>query len=163
VKVLLLMDAGGSMEPYAMTCSKLFTAAHSSSHFKEFKYYYFHNCVYDNLYQDIEMRKEALSTEELLRNLEPDYKLIVLGDAMMGLWELTEKYGAIYYYERNEIPGLLRLRALARHFTHRIWLNPVEERFWNNQSIQIIRKLFPMYELTLDGLGQGVKKLVVSK
>ena len=84
------------------------------------------------------MRKEAISTEELLRNLEPDYKLIMLGDAMMGLWELTEKYGAIYYYERNEIPGLLRLRAIARHFTHRVWLNPVEDRFWMNNSIQII-------------------------
>jgi uncharacterized protein with von Willebrand factor type A (vWA) domain len=163
VKVLLLMDAGGSMDPYATVCSQLFTAAHSSSHFKEFKYYYFHNCVYDQLYQDIAMRREAISTEDLLRNLEPDYKLIMLGDAMMGMWELTEKYGAIYYYERNEIPGLIRLRSLSRHFTHRIWMNPTEERFWINSSTQVIGKLFPMYPLTIDGLSRGIKKLVVGK
>jgi uncharacterized protein with von Willebrand factor type A (vWA) domain len=163
VKVLLLMDTGGSMDPYVMMCSRLFTAAHSSSHFKDFQYYYFHNCVYDQLYKDIEMRKEAISTEDLLHNFEPDYKLIILGDAMMGMTELTEKYGAIYYYERNEIPGLLRLRSISRHFTHRIWLNPVEERYWMNNSIQVIGKMFPMYQLTLDGLSQAVKKLVVSK
>ena len=163
VKVLLLMDAGGSMDPYADLCSQLFTAAHSSSHFKEFRYYYFHNCVYDHLYKDIEMRKEAISTEDLLRNLEPDYKLLFVGDAMMGLWELTEKYGAIYYYERNEIPGLTRLKSIANHFTHRVWLNPVEERFWINNSTQIISKLFPMYPLTIDGIGYAVKKLVIGK
>ncbi len=163
VKVLLLMDAGGSMDPYADLCSQLFTAAHSSSHFKEFRYYYFHNCVYDHLYKDIEMRKEAISTEDLLRNLEPDYKLLFVGDAMMGLWELTEKYGAIYYYERNEIPGLVRLKSIASHFIHRVWLNPVEERFWINNSVQIISKLFPMYPLTLDGIGHAVKKLVIGK
>ena len=143
VKVLLLMDAGGSMDPYAMMCSRLFTAAHSSSHFKEFHYYYFHNCIYDTLYQDMERRKEAISTEDLLRTLTPDYKLLMVGDAMMGLTELTEKYGAIDYYERNEIPGLLRLRSIARHFTHKVWLNPGEPRFWINPSIQVIGKLSP--------------------
>ncbi|MFC1900550.1 VWA domain-containing protein [Chloroflexota bacterium] len=163
VKVLLLMDVGGSMDPYAELCSQLFTAAHSSSHFKDFQYYYFHNCVYDQLYRDMEMRKEAISTEDLLRNIDPEYKLLIVGDAMMGLWELTEKYGAIYYFERNEIPGIVRLKSLANHFAHRIWLNPVEDRFWINNSIQMIGKMFPMYPLTIDGLTEAMRKLIVAK
>ena len=163
VKVLLLMDVGGSMDPYAELCSQLFTAAHSSSHFRDFQYFYFHNCVYDQLYRDMEMRREAISTEDLLRNFDPEYKLLLVGDAMMGLWELTEKYGAIYYFERNEIPGIVRLKSLANHFAHRVWMNPVEERFWINNSIQIIGKMFPMYPLTIDGLTQAMRKLIVSK
>jgi uncharacterized protein len=163
VKVLLLMDAGGSMEPYAKVCSQLFSAAHSSSHFKEFKYYYFHNCVYDSLYEDIYLYKKSISTENLLRNLEPDYKLIILGDAMMGIWELTDKHGSVSYFEQNEVPGINRLEALSRHFTHRIWVNPIETRFWMNTTIGLIGKMFPMYPLTLEGLNAGIKKLVVGK
>jgi uncharacterized protein with von Willebrand factor type A (vWA) domain len=162
VKVLLLMDAGGSMEPYAELCSQLFSAAHSSSHFRDFRYYYFHNCVYDNLYQDME-RVEAVSTDYLLRTLEPDYKLLLVGDAMMGIWELTQRYGAIDYYERNEIPGIVWLKRIAEHFTHCVWMTPIEPRFWIHSTIQLIGKIFPMFPLTLDGLGEAVKKLVVNK
>ncbi len=162
VKVLLLMDVGGSMEPFALLCSQLFSAAHSSTHFKDFRYYYFHNCIYDNLYQDIE-RQEAISIDHLLRTLEPDYKLLLVGDARMGSWELTERYGAINYYERNETPGIVWLRRIAEHFTHCVWLNPDAPRFWIHPTIQVIGKLFPMFPLTLDGLGQAVKRLVVKK
>jgi uncharacterized protein with von Willebrand factor type A (vWA) domain len=162
VKVLLLMDVGGSMEPFALLCSQLFSAAHSSTHFKDFRYYYFHNCIYDNLYQDIE-RQEAVSTDHLLHTLEPDYKLLVVGDARMGSWELIERYGAINYYERNEIPGIVWLKRISEHFTHGIWLNPDSPRFWLHPTVQLIGRLFPMFALTLDGLGQAVKKLVVKK
>ena len=162
VKVLLLMDVGGSMEPFALLCSRLFSAAHSSTHFKDFKYFYFHNCVYDNLYQDIEMEKEV-NTDHLLRILEPDYKVILVGDARMAGSELTQKYGAIYYYERNEIPGILRLKQIQDHFTHCVWLNPDTPRFWNHPTVLMVGKLFPIFELTLDGLGQAIRKLVVKK
>jgi len=162
VKVLLLMDVGGSMEPFALLCSQLFSAAHSSSHFKDFQYFYFHNCIYDNLYRDIE-RQEAISTDYLLRTMEPDYKLLLVGDAMMSPWELMERYGAINYYERNEIPGIVWLKRIAEHFTHSVWVNPDNPRFWIHPTIQMIAKMFPMFELTLDGLGQAVKKLVVKK
>jgi uncharacterized protein with von Willebrand factor type A (vWA) domain len=162
VKVLLLMDVGGSMEPFALLCSQLFSAAHSSTHFKDFRYYYFHNCIYDNLYQDIE-RQEAISTDHLLHTLEPDYKLLLVGDARMGPWELVERYGAINYYERNEIPGIVWLKRINEHFTHCVWLNPDEPRFWIHPTIQLIGKLFPMFPLTLDGLGQAIKRLVVKK
>ena len=162
VKVLLLMDVGGSMEPFAVLCSQLFSAAHSSTHFKDFQYFYFHNCIYDNLYRDIE-REEAVSTDHLLQILESDYKLILVGDARMAPSELVQRHGAINYYERNEIPGVVWLKRIAEHFTHGIWLNPEEPHYWNHATVQMVGKLFPMFELTLDGLGQAMKKLVVKK
>lgn len=162
VKVLLLMDVGGSMEPFAQLCSQLFSAAHSSAHFKDFQYYYFHNCIYDNLYQDIE-RQETVSTDYLLRTLEPDYKLLVVGDATMAPWELMERHGAINYYEQNEMPGIVWLKRIAEHFTHSVWLNPNDPRLWVHPTIQMVERIFPMFSLTLDGLEQAVRKLVVKK
>ncbi len=159
VKVLLLMDVGGSMEPYALLCSQFFSAAHSSSHFKDFQHYYFHNCIYDNLYQDMEQR-EAVSTEHLLQTLGPEYKVILVGDARMALWELTHQYGAIYYYQRNDIPGIAWLKRLTDHFSHCVWLNPEIPHFWNHPTVIMINKLFPMFEFTLDGLRSAVKKLI---
>jgi uncharacterized protein with von Willebrand factor type A (vWA) domain len=81
----------------------------------------------------------------------------------MAMPELTERYGAIYYYEHNEVPGLLRLKQIAEHFTHCVWINPTEPYYWNHSTVLVVEKLFPMFELTLDGLGQAVKKLVVKK
>jgi len=162
VKVLLLMDVGGSMDPFAQLCSQLFSAAHSSSHFKDFQYLYFHNCIYDRLYWDIE-RRAAVSTEQLLHVMEPDYKVILVGDARMATYELTQRYGAINYYEQNDTPGLIWLKRISDHFIHSIWLNPEAPYYWNYSTVIMIGKLFPMYELTLDGLNQGLKELVVRK
>jgi uncharacterized protein len=159
VKLLLLMDVGGSMEPFAELCSLLFSAAHTSSHFKDFQYYYFHNCIYENVYRDVETQEEV-ATDHLLRTLEPDYKVILVGDARMAITELTERYGAIYYYQRNDIPGVLWLKRIADHFTHCVWLNPEGGRFWNHPTVSMVSKMFPMYELNIDGIGDGVKKLV---
>jgi len=158
VKVALFMDTGGSMEPFIDVCSRLFSAAHSSSHFKDLKYYYFHNCVYENVYQDVE-HEEEVSTEYLLHTMEPDYKLIMVGDARMAMSELTAKYGAIYYYHRNETPGIMWLKRIADHFTHKVWMNPEEPRFWNHPTVQMIDRLFPMHELTLEGVGEAMKTL----
>ncbi|MDD5126981.1 MAG: VWA domain-containing protein [Dehalococcoidales bacterium] len=161
-KVLLLMDAGGSMDPYASLCSQLFSAAHTSSHFKDFKYYYFHNCIYDYVFKDME-RMQIVNTGHLLRTLEPDYKVIVVGDARMALWELTQRGGAIEYYQINETPGITWLKRFTEHFSHYIWLNPDNTRFWVHPTTQRINKLFPMYPLTIEGINQAVKKLVVKK
>ena len=159
VKLLLLMDVGGSMEPFAELSSLLFSAAHTSSHFKDFQYYYFHNCIYENVYRDVETQEEV-ATDHLLRTLEPDYKVILVGDARMAITELTQRYGAIYYYQRNDIPGVLWLKRIADHFTHCVWLNPEGGRFWNHPTVSMVSKMFPMYELNIDGIGDGVKKLV---
>jgi len=161
-KLLLMMDTGGSMLPYARMCSRLFTAAHSVSHFKDFKYFYFHNCVYDSIYVNME-QEQMVPTEWLFRNLDSDYKVILVGDARMATTELTHKNGAIYYYERNEKPGILRLQEIADHFTHCVWMNPEDERFWQHPTVQMIGKLFPMYPLTLEGLIGAIRKLNVRK
>lgn len=154
------MDVGGSMDPYIKTCSQLFTAANTSSHFRDFQYYYFHNCIYDDLYKNMQTL-EKVSTDHVLKTLDLDYKVIIVGDANMESSELLRKNGAIYYYQRNETPGLIWLQRIARHFTHVVWLNPDSETFWRAATIQIIRRIFPMYTLTLEGLDNAMKKLVV--
>ncbi len=160
VKLLLLMDVGGSMEPFAETCGLLFSAANTSSHFKDLQFYYFHNCVYETLHRDIETKHEEMGTEYLLRTLEPDYKVVLVGDARMAPQELYEKWGAIYYYQRNETPGIVWLKRIADHFSHCVWLNPEGRAYWNHPTVSIISKLFPMYELNLDGIGDSMRKLV---
>jgi hypothetical protein len=160
VKLLLLMDVGGSMEPFAETCGLLFSAANTSAHFKDLQFYYFHNCVYETLHRDIEAKHEEMSTEYLLRTLEPDYKVVLVGDARMAPQELYEKWGAIYYYQRNETPGIVWLKRIADHFTHCVWLNPEGRAYWNHPTVSIVSKLFPMYELNLDGIGDSMRKLV---
>ena len=158
-KVLLLMDAGGSMLPYTNIMEQLFSAAHQMTHFKDFQYYYFHNCIYEQIYTDIRMNKKT-SVQALLRTLDADYKVILVGDAYMAPEELTEPGGAIYYYHNNSTPGIEWLRRIEAHFKSCIWLNPIPSRNWNRPSIGLVRKVFPMYELTLDGLDQGTKHLV---
>jgi uncharacterized protein with von Willebrand factor type A (vWA) domain len=160
VKLLLLMDVGGSMEPHAQLCNRLFSAAHSANHFKDFKYFYFHNCLYDKLFTNI-WQSVTVDTNHILRTLEPDYKVVLVGDAQMATSELTEKYGAISYYEQNETPGIVWLKRIAEHFSQRIWLNPIKRYYWAHPTVMMIDKLFPMFELTLDGLDQAVKRLVV--
>ncbi|MFC1871446.1 VWA domain-containing protein [Chloroflexota bacterium] len=162
VKLLLLMDVGGSMEPYAQLCNRLFSAAHSASHFKDFQYFFFHNCIYDQLYTDMQ-QSTGINTAYLLKNLEPEYKVVLVGDARMAASELTDRYGAIYYYEQNDTPGIVWLQRIAEHFSHCAWLNPVENYYWNHPTVLAIARLFPMFELTLDGLDQAVRKLVVKK
>lgn len=158
VKVLLIMDAGGSMEPYSELCSQLFSAANSLSHFRSFKYYYFHNCPYDVLYPDIQQRK-GIPIERLLKMLEPDYRVIFVGDACMAPSELMDPYGDIYYHGYQKMSGFDRLRQFRSHFSHIVWLNPERSAMRSYPSVQAIAKLFPMFDLTIDGLNAAVKKL----
>lgn len=162
VKLLLLMDAGGSMEPYAELCSQLFSAANSLNHFKSFKYYYFHNCPYDMLYTDIQQRKgEAI--EHFLKIHEPDYKVILVGDACMAQSELMERYGDIYFQGYQKMPGIDRLKQFKSHFSHIVWLNPERSIFRTYPTVLAISKMFPMFDLTIDGLSQAVKKLTARR
>jgi len=136
------MDTGGSMAPYIRTCSQLFTAAHSSTHFKDFQYYYFHNCIYDDVYRDME-RMDKVSTDYLLQTLEPDYKTVIVGDAYMAPSELLDRNGIIYYYQSNDVPGIDWLKRIAGHFTHTVWLNPDYNLGQQPTTVAIISKLFP--------------------
>lgn len=162
VKLLLLMDSGGSMDPYINVCTRLFSAAHSARHFKDFQYYYFHNCIYDNLWRDME-QMISLKTEDVLKKVERDYKVVFVGDARMGTTELTERWGSINYYERNDSPGIVWLKRFADHFSHCVWLNPETTPYWQHPTVTLVRRFFPMYELTIDGLNEAIKKLIVRK
>jgi uncharacterized protein with von Willebrand factor type A (vWA) domain len=170
LKLLLLMDSGGSMDPYARLCSQLFTAASKVNHFKDVKFYYFHNCVYDRLFKDpFCLSKNSVKTFDVLRELDSSYRLILVGDASMAPSELMMAGGALDWYVENEEPGEVWLRRLADHFTHCVWLNPIQERMWpptgerNYSTIGVIRGIFPMFELTVEGMERAVGKLKVNK
>jgi len=77
--------------------------------------------------------------------------------------ELNNVYGAIYYYERNHKPGLVRLKQIADHFSHCTWLNPESQNYWNEPTVFMVRKVFSMFELTIEGLQKAVKKLIVKR
>jgi uncharacterized protein with von Willebrand factor type A (vWA) domain len=159
VKVLLLMDVGGSMDPYAHLVSQLFTAASRAGRFARFRSYYFHNCVYEAVYEDARFYK-ALPLADLLATSDRAEKLVVVGDASMHPAELLEAAGSMYFYTRNATPGLEWMRRLAEHFRGAAWLNPEPEEYWGQTTIQILARLFPMFPLTIEGLGRAVRQLV---
>ncbi|MFX1554293.1 MAG: VWA domain-containing protein [Promethearchaeota archaeon] len=155
VKILLLMDVGGSMTPYAHLVNLLFSAANNMSHWKDFKYYYFHNCIYETLYLNAKRNPdEAIEFNDFLRKYDNKYKVVIVGDAAMASWELTEKYGSIYYYHRNELPGIYYIREIANHFKNGIvWLNPELVRpEWSPWTRKIISSIIPMFDLTIEGI-----------
>lgn len=164
VKVLLLMDSGGSMDYYSQLCSALFQAVSKSGHFKDLKVYYFHNCVYSRLYQDpMLMSRNSVQTDWVLSNIPSDYKLILVGDAQMAPHELL---GGYYGGSREDGPkcGMDWLRLLKGRFGHTVWLNPSERPGWGQywcQTYDAISQEFPMFPLTVDGLEEAMKKLLV--
>ncbi len=159
VRLLLLMDVGGSMDPHAQLVSRLFSAAHSSRHFKAFDAYYFHNCVYDDVYEDAAFSR-AVPVTDLLAQHGPDTKLVLVGDAMMHPVELFQPHGAIYWTQHNLRPGIDCLYRLTDHFRRTAWLNPEPPRYWRHPTVRAIGELFPMFPLTLDGLNAAVASLV---
>jgi Uncharacterized protein conserved in bacteria len=148
------------MDIHIALCSRLFSAAHSTNHFKDLQYYYFHNCIYDKLYKDVE-RWDSIPTSSLLHTLPSDYKVIIVGDGSMAPSELMSRYGAISYQENNETPGLEWLKRFADHFTHCVWINPDNPSYWNHYTVAIIKHLFPMFGLTVEGIEQAVQKLII--
>jgi len=165
VKLLLLMDSDGSMTRYSQICSQLFQAVNQSSHLKDLKTYFFHNCIYDYLFTGPECSDGRwVETNWVFGNLDSDYKVILVGDAAMSSYELTARGGNIDWYAYNEEPGLIWLEKFKRRYKKCIWLNPIKEerwRFaWGSRTIAMVGNIFPMYELTLDGLDAGIRKLL---
>jgi uncharacterized protein with von Willebrand factor type A (vWA) domain len=158
MKLILLMDVGGSMDPHARLVERLFTAASRTGRFARFRHYYFHNCVYDQVFEDAAFHR-PLRMADLLAESDRDERLVVVGDALMHPAELLQAGGSLYYYENHPSPGIASLRRLAEHFRRAVWLNPEPERFWPRSTIELIAAVLPMWTLTLDGLAASVRYL----
>jgi uncharacterized protein with von Willebrand factor type A (vWA) domain len=158
IRLILLMDTGGSMLPYTQLCERLFSAATQTNHFKELKYYFFHNCIYQDVYEDIANYKRV-PTEKLFSQFHKGYKVVLVGDARMAYSELFDVNGCIDYFSYNDTPGLEWLLKIKNHFSHSVWLNPTHRNFWGHYTVDTISKVFPMFELTVDGLKDAIKSL----
>ncbi|MDF1794784.1 MAG: VWA domain-containing protein [Thalassobaculaceae bacterium] len=159
VNVILFFDVGGSMDPYVKICEELFSAARSE--FKHLEFFYFHNCPYERLWKDNRRRHvERIDTAEVLRTFGSDYKAVFIGDASMSPYEVAVAGGSVEHM--NPEPGGLWIKRMTEHFHRSIWLNPVQERFWQyTQSVAMVKELLEdrMYPLSLDGLDRAIKEL----
>ncbi|MSO64381.1 MAG: VWA domain-containing protein [Alphaproteobacteria bacterium] len=159
VKVLLFMDAGGSMDDWIKVCEELFSAARAE--FKHLEYFYFHNCVYESVWRDNRRRHvERLPTWDVIHTYGRDYKLVFVGDASMSPYEIVTPGGSVEHW--NEEPGEVWLRRLLLHYEHAAWINPVREDYWGyTPSIGLVRQLIEnrMFPMTLDGLDRAMRDL----
>ncbi len=160
LKVILAIDNGGwSMDPYIPVVQTLFDYA--GAQFKDLKTYFFHNTIYDTLWEDPARYKKPLKVSDMSR-LDPQTRLIFLGDASMAPYELMARDGSIYIQERSGKASIDQMKFLADTFSHSVWLNPVSPAMWGyTQTITMIRNIFPMFELSLDGLEAAVTRLTM--
>jgi uncharacterized protein with von Willebrand factor type A (vWA) domain len=159
LKVILAIDNGGwSMDPFIEVVQVLFNYARAQ--FKEVKTFFFHNTIYDYLWEDPPRINKPLAVEELVRR-DPETRFIAVGDASMAPYELMATDGSIHIEERSGRPSHNRLQFIAETFPHAIWLNPKLAVEWPyTRTINIIREIFPMFELTLDGLEKAVTHMM---
>ncbi|MFT0533403.1 vWA domain-containing protein [Castellaniella hirudinis] len=159
VKVLMLLDVGGSMDDHIARVESLFSAARSE--FKHLEVFYFHNCPYESVWRHNSRRREArLDTWDLLRSYGQDWRLILVGDASMSPYELLYPGGSVEHH--NPETGAAWLQRILGHWPHALWLNPEPAGSWPyRQSIAIVRELMHdrMVGMTLEGLEQGMKQL----
>ncbi len=162
LKVILAIDNGGwSMDPYVLVVQTLFDYARAQ--FKDLKTYFFHNTIYDNLWEDPARYNKPQRVDEFSR-FDPETRLILVGDASMAPYELMARDGSIYIHDRSGKPSIERLKFLAETFPHCVWLNPVQSRMWDyTHTISMIRQIFPMYELSLDGLEKAIAQLMAKQ
>lgn len=159
LKIILAIDNGGwSMEPHVDIVQTLFQ--YSKSQFKDLKTYYFHNTIYDLLWEDPARYKKPVAIQDFVR-LDPETRLIIVGDASMAPYELMSTDGSIYDFERSGKPSIEQLKFLSSYFSRTIWLNPIPSHHWQyTHTINVLRTVFPMFELSLDGLEKGVNHLM---
>lgn len=151
------------MDPFVDICSELFSAAHAE--FKHLEYFYFHNCIYESVWKDNRLRwGYEIPTMELINKYNSSYKVIIVGDAYMSPYEIVYSGGSIDY--NNPEAGATWIKKLTDHFPNCVWLNPMEQAFWeDSQSIQIIKQLMDkrMFPLTIDGIQRAIKNLMTKK
>ena len=159
VKVLLFLDAGGSMDPHVKVVEELFSAARTE--FKHLEYYYFHNCLYEGVWRDNRRRwDQQTPTWEVLRTYGHDYKCIFVGDASMSPYEIAYPGGANEHW--NAEAGQVWLQRARDQWPSHVWINPVPEKYWSyTQSIKMIREIFEdrMVPMTLSGIERAMKEM----
>ncbi|SVA38950.1 uncharacterized protein METZ01_LOCUS91804 [marine metagenome] len=159
VKVLAFFDVGGSMDPHVKVCEELFSAC--KTEFKNLEYFYFHNFVYESVWKDNRRRQnERLYTEDIINKYSSDYKIIMIGDATMAPYEITNPGGSIEHW--NEEAGAIWMKRLVDVYEKVVWLNPVPQEHWEySASVEITRTLIEdnMFPLTLRGLEEGMAYL----
>jgi uncharacterized protein with von Willebrand factor type A (vWA) domain len=159
IKVLMLLDVGGTMDDHIERTEELFSAA--KTEFKNMEFYYFHNCVYDYLWKNNRRRHaERFPTWDVLRKYPPDTRLIFVGDATMSPYEILQPGGSVEY--NNEEAGAEWLARFCNAFPKFAWLNPEPESLWQyRQSIAIIRQIVNnrMFPVTIDGLERAMRTL----
>jgi uncharacterized protein with von Willebrand factor type A (vWA) domain len=165
VRLLLLMDVGGTMDPYFEPVSRLLTALHEERGLRDFRAYYFHNCVYDHVYTRARLaREDATPTGDLFRQLDARWKVVIVGDAAMHPNELLRPWGGIDPRTTTPTPGIAWLQRILDHFDRCVWVNPDPSDAWAGyQTVQTVRRLFPMFHLSVDGLTEAVQSLVGSR
>jgi len=158
LKVILAIDNGGwSMDPHVKIVQTLFDYARAQ--FKDLKTYYFHNTIYDTLWKDPARSQKPYSIDDLTR-LDPETRFIIMGDASMAPYELSTRDGSIHIQERNGRTSIECLKLIAKTFSHTAWLNPIQENMWGySRTIAMVQQVFPMFELSLDGLEKAVSHL----
>ena len=165
VKLMLLMDSGGTMIPYSSLLNDLFQAVNKSNHYKDVKCYYFHNCIYSHLYKTPECENgDWVETEWLFRNADSDYKVIIVGDAAMAPEELYSDTGN-YRGPNGGLSGYEWLKLVKRHYKKVVWLNPkmAPGRSPWREAETACKELFPMYKLTVAGLNKAMYELMAPK
>lgn len=159
VKLLVFFDVGGSMDDHIEQCQKLFAAV--KTEFKYLEFFYFHNCVYEGVWRDNKRRyTEQIKVDDVIHTYGSDYKLIFVGDATMGPYEIDYPGGSVEHF--NELPGKVWLQRLLAQYPKAVWLNPQPQNWWSHYySIGMIEQIMTkrMYALTLDGLSAAIKVL----
>ncbi len=159
VKVLLLLDIGGSMDDHVKLCQEMFSAA--KTEFKHLEHFYFHNCLYDFVWKDNRRRhSERTRTWDLLHKYGHDYKVIFVGDATMSPYEILQPGGSIEYF--NEEAGAVWVKRMTDVYQKCVWLNPEPEEIWGyRQSVQVMKELMGgrMFPTTIGGLEKAMKVL----
>lgn len=162
VKLLLLMDSGGTMIPYTKLLNELFQSVHKSNHYKDVKTYYFHNCIYANLYKTPECENgDWIETEWMFRNLDKDYKVIIVGDAAMAPEELYSTSGN-YRGPNGGLSGMEWISLMKKNYRKVVWLNPkmaIGSAPWR-EAETAIKEMLPMYPLSVEGLRLAMSTLM---
>lgn len=162
LKVMILIDSGGSMRPYEQLCSLLFQSLHKANTFSDLKIYYFHNCLEQRVYETPEVDPEqSVKTDWVLRNISGEYKVIFVGDADMAIHELKD--GSQSGWASASADGITWFKRFREKYPHSIWLHPQEkeqELAWMPESFVEIGKVFPMFRLSIDGLKEGMYRLL---